>query len=232
MARLAHRLVVLLSLLAPGPVAADPSELCLAAARQVSDESGVPYDVLAAISLTETGRSRQGRTRPWPWTVNMEGKGEWFDTRDAARRYAVANYRRGARSFDIGCFQINFKWHGRHFASIEDMFDPLVNARYAARFLAELRREFGDWTRAAGAFHSRSEKFASRYRARFTQLRAALDAGADPAPRPLRLAAAEPDVTRPVTQYPLLAAGAKRGMGSLVPLGAGATPLFEQGTFR
>ena len=119
-----------------GLAKADPSQICDAAARTASAQTGVPLTVLQAISLTETGRKSNGRIRPWPWTVNMEGKGVWFDGPDEAKAYAFRNYKRGARSFDLGCFQLNFKWHGHAFASIEEMFDPEANALYAANFLS------------------------------------------------------------------------------------------------
>ncbi|TMV95020.1 lytic transglycosylase domain-containing protein [Thioclava sp. BHET1] len=149
----------------------DTAAMCERTAELVAGETKVPISVLKAISLTETGRKRDGTFRPWPWTVNMEGAGHWFDTRDEALRYVFREYKRGARSFDVGCFQINFKWHGDQFASIEEMFDPLANGRYAARFLRELYEELGDWTQAAGAFHSRTKIHADRYSKRFASLR-------------------------------------------------------------
>ena len=73
---------------------------------------GVPQDVLHAISLTETGRAQGGRLRPWPWAINREGKGFWFKNRDEALAFAKASLAEGRRSFDVGCFQINYHWHG------------------------------------------------------------------------------------------------------------------------
>ena len=151
-----------------------PASLCEKVAEEVASESNVPVSVLKAISLNETGRKSEGGFRPWAWTVNMEGAGHWFETRDEALRYVFKEYKRGARSFDVGCFQINYKWHGQHFSSIEEMFDPLANARYAARFLRELHDEMQDWSRAAGAYHSRTKIHAERYAARFDRFRAKL----------------------------------------------------------
>jgi hypothetical protein len=54
------------------------------------------------------------------------------------------------------------------------MLSPAQNARYAAGFLRDLHDEFGDWTVAAGAFHSRSRIHAERYLRRFHAIRAAL----------------------------------------------------------
>ncbi len=147
------------------------SQTCEQVATEASRRTGVPVSVLKAISLTETGRKLEGRFVPWPWTVNMEGEGHWFDTLDEARAYVFKEFKRGARSFDVGCFQINYKWHNEAFSSIDEMFDPLSNALYAAKFLGELYQEMGNWNAAAGAYHSRTKENADKYSARFAELR-------------------------------------------------------------
>ena len=177
----------------------------------------VPVPVMRAITLTETGRKRNGRVKPWPWTVNMEGKGIWFETRPEAEAYVLREHGRGARSYDIGCFQINFRWHGQAFSSPLEMFEPAKNADYAAAFLRALYDEFGDWSVAAGAYHSRNPKYATRYRARFDRILA--DIGeVDIQPRIIGAFDAEiADVTagRSVNTFPLLRdTGAPRSAGS------------------
>ena len=144
----------------------------------------------------------------------MEGQGVWFDTEDQARVYVFRHFKQGARSFDVGCFQINYKWHGQAFKSIDDMFDPLLNARYAARFLKRLHDEIGDWTKAAGAYHSRTQKYANRYMARYAEIRDALPEAAQSA-RPAPGAG-----TSRVNGFPLLQPQPQgAAFGSLVPLG-------------
>lgn len=217
-------------------IPADPSQICDQVAYLAAEKTGVPLSVLKAISLTETGRKQGGRFRPWPWTINMEGKGHWFDSRDEARAYVDKEFARGARSFDIGCFQINYKWHGEEFSSIEEMFDPVANALYAARLLGQLHAETGSWGKAAGAYHSRTPAFAERYQARFERLRAPLlaeDGEGIPEIPDIVLAAnglddAEtlPPAAR-INRYPLLQAGEGVALGSLVPLAARpAAPLY------
>lgn len=210
--------------------APDPSAICDQVAILAATETGVPLSVLKAISLNETGRKRQGAFRPWPWTVNMEGKGLWFDTYSEAKAYVDKEFLRGARSFDVGCFQINYKWHGEAFQSIEEMFDPRQNARYAARFLRDLHDELGSWGKAAGAYHSRTREHADRYQARFERLRAPLlaqDGTAIPDIPDIVLAAnagaAAMSAGRPprVNNFPLLQSGGGGALGSLVPLGGG-----------
>jgi hypothetical protein len=227
-------LLAILGLGAPAFAVSDPSEICDMAASEASQREGVPLSVLKAISLNETGRKKNGAFRPWPWTVNMEGKGVWFDSREEAQAYAQKEYDRGARSFDLGCFQINFKWHGENFSSIEQMFDPMANAIYAARFLRDLYAEQGSWEAAAGAYHSRTPEFADRYAARFSRIRNGLanEAAKDIPDIPdIVLAAYGPDGVSPspgaepmvrVNTYPLLQTGTAGGLGSLVPIGNGA----------
>ncbi|GEM_PF-459693 len=207
--------------------ATDPAAICDRAAAEAARRTGVPMSVLKAISLTETGRKRAGTFRPWPWTVNMEGKGLWFDSAEAALAYADKEHGRGARSFDVGCFQINYKWHGKAFASIEEMFDPARNALYAARFLNQLHAETGSWGAAAGAYHSRTPEFAQRYQARFERFRSALlheDANQIPEIPDIVLAAnggPGPSQAERINRFPLLQGGAGAGLGSLVPVGNG-----------
>lgn len=220
--QISRLMTLLLWLLTALPAQASP-ELCETAALRAADELGVPGDVMLAITLTETGRGQDGRLRPWPWTANAEGEGHWFSTRAEAAAFAHRLLSRGQPLFDLGCFQINWRWHGEHFPAPEALLDPLASARYAAGLLARLHDEFGSWEGAAGAYHSRTPRHADRYRARFAQVRAGLRA------RPEALASAasppSPGALR-INSFPLLA-GAASG-ASLVPASLpNARPLFE-----
>lgn len=159
---------------AAGDPADQPAAACEWAAMTAAAEMGVPPDILGALTLTETGRRRGGIVRPWAWSVNAEGAGSWFDDPAEALAFAQDRIDQGRPNMDIGCFQLNYRWHGENFPSVVEMFDPLENARYAARFVRDLHAETGDWRRAAGAFHSRTAVHANRYLARFDDLRATL----------------------------------------------------------
>ncbi|MFV0293654.1 MAG: hypothetical protein ACK5II_10770 [Paracoccus sp. (in: a-proteobacteria)] len=152
----------------------EAAALCEWATQTAAAESGVPPDILGALTLTETGRRRDGVVRPWAWSVNAGGKGTWFNDPAPAIAFAKDQITRGQTNIDIGCFQLNYRWHGNNFSSVSEMFDPLLNARYAARFISQLHAEKEDWRTAAGAFHSRTPQYATRYLARFDEFRAAL----------------------------------------------------------
>lgn len=244
------RCLLLLFFLLPLPVSAVlPARICEDVAQQVAAESGVPADVLRALTLTETGRRQDGDLRPWAWAVNAAGQGFWFDDPESALGFVENRIASGHANIDIGCFQLNYRWHGKSFASVRDMFDPLRNARYAARFLTELHAEMGDWRLAAGAFHSRRPADAARYLARFDVLRTQLLAGGMTAfPRDFipdddltELTAEQfaaltgtrmqrPERQRRMLLGAPLGTGADGGAGSLAAMGAGRGPLLVAGT--
>jgi hypothetical protein len=174
----------------------------------------VPITILQAITRIETGRSRENRTVPWPWTVNMEGTGHWFATAAEAIAFARSHHAVGASRFDVGCFQINYGWHGDRFTSLSAMFDPDENAHYAARFLAELHRELGQWDAAVAAYHSRTPQHGARYLGVYRQQMAELEAmGATPPRR---------SDTVMATHRPLVI-GPRGDNGSLMPVTAHST---------
>ena len=167
--------LVLLSV--PGGVLAGPAPnhglLCEKAAREVAATTGVPPSVLLAITLAETGRTQDGAFSPWPWTLNVAGQGFWFDKPEDARQFIRQQIDSGNRNFDVGCFQINYYWHQGASLRPDSMLDPLTSARYAASFLKTLHDESGDWSTAAGAYHSRTPHYAEKYRKRFDRIRSA-----------------------------------------------------------
>jgi Transglycosylase SLT domain len=191
----------------------DGRDICRDAAVSVSASTGVPYDVLMALSLTETGRGSSGQMQAWPWAVHFDGQGHWFNTMQEAVDFSETALANGATNIDLGCFQLNIRWHAEAFSSVADMIDPENNARYAAEYLAKLYHDKGDWAVAAGAYHSRNPENAATYRAKFEVILAELDPGAQRSLLPVS------DTVAPErsNQFPLLQSGAPGGLGSIVP---------------
>jgi hypothetical protein len=147
---------------------AEASAACRAAISTAERERSVPTGLLQAIGRVESGRRdpATGAFAPWPWTINAEGRGMFFPTREAAIAEVRQLQARGVRIIDVGCMQVNLHHHPNAFPALEQAFDPLANARYAAQFLSELRESSGDWARAAGHYHSQTPERAEPYRAR------------------------------------------------------------------
>ncbi|MCA3357616.1 MAG: transglycosylase SLT domain-containing protein [Roseomonas sp.] len=140
--------------------------LCRAAISEAERGANLPRGLLQAIGRVESGRRdpETGQFAPWPWTTNAEGVGNYFPTREAAIAHVRQLQARGVRIIDVGCMQVNLHHHPNAFASLEQAFDPLTNARYAARFLTELNGGRADWRQAAGHYHSQTPERAGPYR--------------------------------------------------------------------
>ena len=195
---------------------------CDVAADAASQATGVPAAVLMAIARVETGRTIGGALTPWPWTVNEGGAGSWFDTADEAMAHVSAAVENGGTNIDVGCFQVNMRWHAEAFASLDAMFDPEQNALYAARFLQTLYDEFGTWDGAVGAYHSRKSAAAEGY---LKKVSALLEAPMPQTAPDARMAEGEAPARD--NRYPLLQ-GSGGGNGSLFSTQArGAAPLLR-----
>lgn len=113
-----------------------------------------PSGLLLAIAETESGRAFGDDFGPWPWTLNIAGKGQFFETQDAALVAAQAALDAGVGNIDIGCMQISEMWHGWAFADLESMLDPRDNTSYASAFLSSLYATHGNWRDAISHYHS------------------------------------------------------------------------------
>ncbi|WP_428393560.1 transglycosylase SLT domain-containing protein [Lichenicoccus sp.] len=180
---LAVLVAALLTLLFPRLVlAGQPGDatLCQQATASAERLTGVPNELLDAISRVESGRydDAQHGARAWPWTINEEGHGHFYASKNEAVQAAQGFQARGIRSIDVGCTQINLMYHPTAFASLDDAFDPTQNANYAARFLTELFHQVGSWPHAAAAYHSQTPELGTDYQRRV------LEAWADPINQP------------------------------------------------
>lgn len=146
--------------------------LCTVAAKNAGMEYGVDYDLLQTISAVESGRwdNLQNRYIAWPWTVNANGRGYYYKTREEALA-AIKNFQqKGITSIDVGCMQVNLKYHGDAFASVEEALDPENNVKYSAKFLRSLYSQNGNnWKNAAKKYHSGNPTAGEEYTKRLEQ---------------------------------------------------------------
>lgn len=125
----------------------------------------IPTHWLAAIASTESGRYHKGlkMVLPWPWTLNVEGKAYYFDNKGEAVRKVQEYFAKGVESIDVGCMQVNMRYHGHAFADINQALEPRYNVAYAARFLRSNFDEFRSWKKATAAYHSRTPSRGKKY---------------------------------------------------------------------
>ena len=172
--KLMFLLIMLLILLQPLFVSAtvntnpvDTAHICLHATQTMEKNYNIKKHLLTTIASVESGRwnEKTQQKQAWPWTINAQGKGYFFNTKAEAVQKAKELQAQGIKSFDVGCMQVNMLYHGKEFKSIEEAFDPMRNVEYAAKFLSNLYENNNhDWLKAAMSYHSTSPKKAQRYR--------------------------------------------------------------------
>jgi hypothetical protein len=147
--------------------ATDEAAACLGLIKGAEKSQAIPQGLLKAIGFTESGRvTADGRRVPWPWTVNAEGQGYYFE-KDAIA-FVQELQARGVSVIDVGCMQVNLYYHPKAFASLDSAFDPATNVAYAAKFLNELKAETDDWGVATQYYHSRNPSLGQAYAGRVT----------------------------------------------------------------
>ncbi|MDV7141084.1 hypothetical protein R3X27_00170 [Tropicimonas sp. TH_r6] len=176
-------------------MASSGADICLEAASRSATQHGIPEAVMQAVATAESGKLQGETVRPWPWTVEADGKRRWFSDRDSAQSYLGQLRRSGRDDFFVGCFQLSHLSHAAAFASSDEMIDPARNADFAARFLLELHDRAGSWEAASRLFRI-----------------------ANPVAPP-ELAVSEPRAPAEGSVAPRMAArSASAGLGSLVPV--------------
>ena len=169
-------ILVLLAVLAPCRVLADPNpalplttnQLCRQAIAAAERTHGIPPHLLAAIARVESGRRDEGSGtfNPWPWTINMDGQGTFYDNKIQAVAAATTMRPRVTRSIDVGCMQISLTQHPDAFTDLNQAFDPASNADYGARFLVQLYGKTSSWPKAVAMYHSATPGIGEDYEQR------------------------------------------------------------------
>jgi len=146
----------------------DTTGLCQRATAGQEAARQIPRKLLHAISIAESGRWDKNRREniAWPWTVTSGGKGRYLPTKQAAIRAVRKLKRQGVWNIDVGCMQINLKYHPKAFKSLDDAFDPTKNTAYAAEFLVKLRQDKRSWVQAVKHYHSATRALHNPYRAK------------------------------------------------------------------
>jgi len=142
-----------------------PSAQCRAAILAAERSAHLPDRLLDSIAVVESGRRDpvSGVVYPWPWAINAEGIGHWYETKVEAIAAVLALQARGVRSIDVGCLQVNLMYHPGAFASLDAAFDPVLNAAYGAHFLQVLFDQTAAWPKAAAAYHSQTPELGADY---------------------------------------------------------------------
>jgi hypothetical protein len=143
------------------------SNVCTSHIQRIERQEGIPRNLLAAMARVESGRYNKAKNavEPWPWTVQSQGKSNYFETKSEAVAHVKALQKKGIKNIDIGCMQMNVEHHGHKFSSIEEMFEPAHNVGRGAEYLKQLKTGKNNaWSTAVGNYHSFTPEHHSRYK--------------------------------------------------------------------
>ena len=115
----------------------------------------IPSGLLLAVVKTESNLN--------PLALNIHGKAFFFVDKDSVLSTINKAIASGIVSIDIGLAQINYKWHGENFTSVESMLSPELNIGYAARLLSKLKITHRDWHKAVRHYHSANSTHNQKY---------------------------------------------------------------------
>jgi hypothetical protein len=158
---------IIVNTLQPGKVFSndiDPQLLCFVASSFYEKKYNMPRHILHSISIVESGRLNKNHkiSLAWPWVIGIDGKGNFFDTYAEAAKFLRKAIATG-ENVDIGCHQVNWKYHGHNFKNPEELLHPKHNAAYAAYFLTQHFNETKNWEKAIAYYHSRTPELGGVY---------------------------------------------------------------------
>ncbi len=135
-------------------IATPPS--CLAEIAKAERRHHIPAGLLVAMGLAESGRRdpSSGMVAPWPWTMNAQGTGHFYDSSDEAAREAGKLLAQNIGVVDVGCMQVDLFHHPHAFPTLRAAFDPATNVEFAAGYLNQLYESARSWPAAVAAYHA------------------------------------------------------------------------------
>ena len=121
----------------------------------------LPNKLLTSIALVESG-IKKSEFKSWPWTLNVSGKSMYFDNKSETIEYLKSNINL-KKSIDVGCMQINTKYHLKNFKDLSHLVEPEENVKYAAIYLLKLYKKHKSWNEAVSRYHSSIPKRKKNY---------------------------------------------------------------------
>jgi soluble lytic murein transglycosylase-like protein len=123
---------------------------CQAFIKQMEIENKIPEGLLMSIAAVESEHN--------PWAINCAGVSRSFTSHEAAKKFVVDLRNQGKVDINIGILQINYGAHKTRFKTAEEVLNPTKNITYAAKYLAQLKKQYGSWQMAVCFYHSPDAK--------------------------------------------------------------------------
>lgn len=134
-----------------GATAQTMGEACQSLISTAEQRYNIPTGLLMAIALTESGDKTGG---PNPHAMNIAGMTYIAPNIENMAGVIQRGYNTGQTSIDVGCMQVNLKYHAHNFRSPYELLNSRVNVDYGARYLASLANDTKSWRDAVMTYHN------------------------------------------------------------------------------
>lgn len=118
-------------------------------------QNKIPRGLLSAIAKVESDHKE--------YAINVGGRSVYTDSFTTAVSIAKSKINAGITNIDLGVMQLNYRWHGDQFASLEEMLTPEKNINYAASLLKSLYDQHRNWQKAIRHYHSSNLEHSRKY---------------------------------------------------------------------
>jgi soluble lytic murein transglycosylase-like protein len=123
--------------------------------KSTEEQYGIPSGLLEAIAFVESGINNH--------VINIAGKAVIATNNNEALKVISDARENGIRNIDVGVMQLNYRWHSKSFANIQEMLNPKNNIECAAKFLLSLKKQYGTWYAAICNYHSSKPNHQRKY---------------------------------------------------------------------
>ena len=124
---------------------------CSEIISQIEAEYSIPKNLLAAVSLVESGQE--------PFAVHSRGRARYFKSHADAVKYVSGQMEKGGTLY-LGAMQLCFKSHKTKLKSVERALNPYHNIRFAAELLKSLYEKHGTWFDAVKYYNASTRRTA------------------------------------------------------------------------
>ncbi|MBY8168141.1 transglycosylase SLT domain-containing protein [Vibrio fluvialis] len=139
--------------------------------QSLARKHNVPAIIVFCLAYTESStKLTNGDRMPWPYVINHKGKSVYFHNASTAITYAKELISKNELVFDVGFFQVNWYWEGRHYVeTVDQLFDAQTNGDVAMKILNKRYEKTRDWAVAAGRYHNPANRngYADLYQDKF-----------------------------------------------------------------
>ena len=115
----------------------------------------IPRGLLTAIARVESGFK--------PYALNISGKTVVVSSKAEGKAIIEQHLQQSYENIDVGIMQVNYHWHRKNFATLEEMLIPRLNIEYAAKLLSSLYKQYGSWSKAVRYYHSANPEHHIKY---------------------------------------------------------------------